>query len=1322
MMQYIFTLSAAANAGDTFLLLDLEQEDKTTNIQYDISNIIFENFYVSTFSSIQSIPDFTTVVSVSSDGGVAIVSLSNSLLTNISAGEDIIFYTQPNDLNKIKLGFNKSPVPKIIQTQQLIDIVTGDTLVDEYGFPLVTDALVSVRELANSDNATSLVLGTENTVKIEETFPEFSQVSRTLLGVSRAEQQLGLFSDVSILGVDSDVWESTITTRSGEYGPWGTRRTANYGRHYYATLREVPEEQALLLGAFPTPYGYPWQSPNYRYVPADFNKFRIFIELGNKLYDYFYANQQTYGTLYNNFLDQNKVTIGEISTEDINGNPLPDKLQNQLVINNISEEEGLLLIDIWTTTFFDINEGKFLDPTTNLPFTRSYLKSLITITDSDPFNNGLPGYRNEQKEEVLLESKRTFRYQPGRISGFTFGVRSSTDSGSENNIIEWGTYNPTDQYLFQVRGANINIVRRSTIPLPEEVLQDYGLEQTFSTFIDPISKLERTLYELTIPRSSWNIDKLDGNGPSKYLLDPSQVTMYKIEFSWYGAIGVNFYAYIPIANNEARWVRLNRIVIENRMNTVCLEDPFFKFRYKLSIADSSKARVPQYVYKYGASYYIDGKDEGTLNLNTVTSNIKSTTPLANNILLGIYPKPTIQNSQGSKKKNKKLILPKVTTVTSTSQLGKLDIVHCRACPGFGYTYDIGLSAKDTLSKSVEFYFDDVDNTEGNLKFKTRYEYPIESIDSTTGNVSITAAEFPLRVKNGSLFKFNNNDSNIYAVDNLSKSFYSATFNVSSSGELPDMSGYGNSNIIFLDQLLTIKDHNSKIIVEGLYGFYIDMISTMDDFFIDPIVSYNEVEYYDTSYLLKIKNRRIREKPTNLKNKSSYDWTIAESLIPTISGGFSQLQNGLSKTKLIDYKYFSLQEDDTKRYYPRQAILSNLKTCMAASDFPIESPKSIIQFLNPKRRYSSRHVGDFLIGVTSRKPVYDINGELKFQYDDSVRDLEDSDLLYVEHIANRVDMSSNFDNLEVIDRGRERLDIDINIPVIPSRDNAGGACSKITVEIPEVLNITECRILSGINITLDNKPQDIEDTKCYIITTNSDLNEDITLKGGEAGINGSSSGVFFNSEVKSFTSNQDEELITYYYAEMSTQTEITAPFVLNLTYVELSYPTGRGELDNEATRKLFKFNPFPLYLVVQMTDRVKVNSINIKQIYPETQETIAPNWLYTNGVVLDYVNGKAVANTLPENFVSNNNLDATSFDITSNRRLRDEIQDVKASFYIGAENEAKTTKIDLNSIYGYDKSIITQDSLGIDAVFLTARDISSNNTPNNVQLTLNLSEQ
>ena len=62
--------------------------------------------------------------------------------------------------------------------------------------------------------------------------------------------------------------------------------------------------------------------------------------------------------------------------------------------------------------------------------------------------------------------------------------------------------------------------------------------------------------------------------------------MYKIEFGWYGAIGLRFYAYVPIENGEARWIVVHTFVIENKLDVPSMADPFFKFKYQLNIGSA----------------------------------------------------------------------------------------------------------------------------------------------------------------------------------------------------------------------------------------------------------------------------------------------------------------------------------------------------------------------------------------------------------------------------------------------------------------------------------------------------------------------------------------------------------------------------------------------------------------------------------------------------------------------------------------------------------------------------------------------------------------
>ena len=599
-----------------------------------------------------------------------------------------------------KIGFDKFPVPSIKTEVPLFDIVTGEQLIDQGGLPLVTETDKAVVEVARKDRATSSVLDSDTMepVKVVEVFSEASQVSTTLLGIDRAEVQLSLFSDVSVLGFDDDSWEFFSYTQPGRnFGPWNRRETEDFGPHYDAVMIEETEEQAIQIGAFPVPYQYPfgprWDDQNL-YVPVLYEQFKSFIELGNVLYTYFSESGRIaeYGLdsrgreFRLSFLDPSKVTLDGDDVEFI----------------GISQEEGFKLIDTWTRTWVDIQSNLFLDPR-NSNNIISVIDINIITANSPSFADTRPGYESNYQRFGYMQSRKAYRYQPGRISGFTFGARISTDSGSSQNAIEWGITNPTDEYVFQVSGASFSIVRRSTVPLEPEIVRAQGLDpNTDQTFVEsnnpfdfiPGTTERRKYFTINIPRDNFNGDPLDGNGPSGYLLNPANVTMYKIEFGWYGAIGAKFYVYIPVDNGEARWVLVHTLVIENQLGQPCLEDPYFRFKYLVDIQETSTVRTPQFIYKYGASCFIDGGDEGSVVQRSYDSGERLINSVTKKSLIGIYPKTTIVNNEGFEKANKKIILPKSVSLTS-SELAHVEVVTCRACPGYAHNFNHGIVSNQT---------------------------------------------------------------------------------------------------------------------------------------------------------------------------------------------------------------------------------------------------------------------------------------------------------------------------------------------------------------------------------------------------------------------------------------------------------------------------------------------------------------------------------------------------------------------------------------------------------------------------------------------------
>jgi hypothetical protein len=265
------------------------------------------------------------------------------------------------------------------------------------------------------------------------------------------------------------------------------------------------------------------------------------------------------------------------------------------------------------------------------------------------------------------ESKRAFRYQPGRVTGFTLGVRMSTQSDNEGEIIKWGCRNDYgDGYFFQLeKGTDLYIVRTSP---------DLG--------------------ELKVPREEWNGDKLFvGAGRTGWGLDLSRVTMFKIEFSWYGAVGAQFLAYVPDGNGEARWVRLHSISAENRFTVPSLRSAYL--RLFTSCRSAAGATQPAFINLYGSSVYIDGGDKGTVTLGTAAlegpKNIGST-PRS---LLGLNVKGTINGVL-----NQKAIYP-VSLSAFASTPARFDIIfRSNSCAGVQYGYGLGTAISRGLSSTI----------------------------------------------------------------------------------------------------------------------------------------------------------------------------------------------------------------------------------------------------------------------------------------------------------------------------------------------------------------------------------------------------------------------------------------------------------------------------------------------------------------------------------------------------------------------------------------------------------------------------------------------
>lgn len=83
-----------------------------------------------------------------------------------------------------------------------------------------------------------------------------------------------------------------------------------------------------------------------------------------------------------------------------------------------------------------------------------------------------------------------------------------------------------------IKGANYTIA---------EIASDTNLKVTPAYKGDSVTNSSYVLtQEIRVPQTEWNVDKLDGKGPSGYTLDPALMQMAYIDYTWYGAGFIRF--------------------------------------------------------------------------------------------------------------------------------------------------------------------------------------------------------------------------------------------------------------------------------------------------------------------------------------------------------------------------------------------------------------------------------------------------------------------------------------------------------------------------------------------------------------------------------------------------------------------------------------------------------------------------------------------------------------------------------------------------------------------------------------------------------------
>ena len=407
---------------------------------------------------------------------------------------------------------------------------------------------------------------------------QISEVSLSLLGIPRAEVALGIFADVTTYDINPNEWASEGT----------------------GTTTHIPTESAakVSLGAGATnAYQILGSKRFFRYQPGR-------------------VSAATFGTRVNATTDRTDIKkFGAFDKRD--GYYLEVQGGGQTAIG----DKEFNLYAVRRTSALESNESGIRTPDTS---------------DGD---RGIAG-----TDLVIVRAGLTYIHAALfdlslRGAGNSIGGNASSD-GSATVAAAFITVPNAYRYTYEYR-----VPRKffSHDRLDAETRTQYYSDRTpgrnsFTVSIGGTAGSPSVSYgnPSVVLDDLGNIDTRQ----SVWNIDLSKVTMFKIEYSWYGAVGGHFLAYVPDATTagEARWVRMHHLRASNQLTSPSLGNPTLPISYLVQKGTSGNENS---LYKYGASYYIDGGDKGTITARSASNTVDRSVTVSGSMLLGLRTKETI---------------------------------------------------------------------------------------------------------------------------------------------------------------------------------------------------------------------------------------------------------------------------------------------------------------------------------------------------------------------------------------------------------------------------------------------------------------------------------------------------------------------------------------------------------------------------------------------------------------------------------------------------------------------------------------------------------
>lgn len=147
---------------------------------------------------------------------------------------------------------------------------------------------------------------------------------------------------------------------------------------------------------------------------------------------------------------------------------------------------------------------------------------------------------------AVLKTKMATQYFAGHELESTFSACFTTGVA---NSTQWiGTFDNSDGFAIGYNGTQFSVLHRNAL--------------------DP------TAINTIISAANFNLDRLDGTGPSTIVLDPTKLNIYRITYGWLGAAPITF----SILRNDGKWFDFHVIKRPNSSTIPSLSNPSLPIR------------------------------------------------------------------------------------------------------------------------------------------------------------------------------------------------------------------------------------------------------------------------------------------------------------------------------------------------------------------------------------------------------------------------------------------------------------------------------------------------------------------------------------------------------------------------------------------------------------------------------------------------------------------------------------------------------------------------------------------------------------------------